>query len=184
MQVQLCYTLSMVEKFGFIHEKIEIKMLILFAMRRLPEPVAMELLSELTECDEGISYFDITDCVLKLEETKHIEKIDGKYALTPKGERNGEVLEKDIPHPVKLKAKDLTAKIRASMNRDAMIKTSRAENKDSGYKVALSLSDGVGEILSMEIFAINEKQADKLEQGFRKNAEEIYHSVMKLIAGD
>jgi len=174
----------MVEKFGFIHEKIEIKMLILFAMRRLPGPVAMDVLTELAMCDEGISYFDVTDCILKLVETKHLQLTDGMYTLTPKGERNGEVLEKDLPYSVKQKAEDLTAKIRAAMNRNAMIKTSRAKEDNSGYRVALSLSDGVSEILSMEIFAINEKQADKLEKGFRRNAEEIYHSVMKLIADE
>jgi len=174
----------MIEKFGFIHEEIEIKMLILFVMRRLPGPVAMEVLTELAMCVEGISYFDVTDCILKLIETEHLQLIDGEYALTPKGERNGEVLEENLPYSVKQKAENLTAKIRTSMNRNAMIKTSRMENETGGHKVALSLSDGVGEILKMEIFAINEKQATKLEKGFRENAEEIYHSVMNLVTGE
>ncbi|MCL2221472.1 MAG: DUF4364 family protein [Oscillospiraceae bacterium] len=173
----------MIDNIGFIHEKIEIKMLILFVMRRLPEPVALEVLTELAMCDEGISYFDVTDCILKLVETKHLHLSDGMYALTAKGERNGEILEENLPYSVKSKAEDLTAKVRAAMGRNAMIKTNRTEKDSNGYSVALSLSDGVGEILSMEIFAINEKQADKLEKGFRKNAEEIYHSVMKLIIG-
>ena len=174
----------MIEKFGFIHEEIEIKMLILFVMRRLPEPVAMEVLTELAMSVEGISYFDVTDCILKLIETKHLQLIDDKYALTPKGERNGEVLEENLPYSVKQKAENLTAKIRTSMNRNSMIKTSHTENETGGHKVALSLSDGVGEILKMEIFAINEKQANKLEKGFRENAEEIYHSVMNLVMGE
>ena len=174
----------MKENFGFIHEKIGIKVLILFVMKRLTKPASMELLAELTLCDDAISYFDVTDCILKLVETGHLELADGKYTLTPKGEHNGGILEKNLPHSVRLKAEDATAKIRATMDRDAMIKTHRRTDGESGYRVALSLSDGVGEILSMEIFAINEKQANKLENGFRKNAEDIYHSVMKLITKD
>jgi len=174
----------MIENFGFIHEKIEVKMLILFVLKRLPEPVTLETLGELTLCDEAISYFDITDCVQKLEETNHLVSCERKYSLTAKGERNGEILEENLPYSVRQKAEELTAKIRASIDRNAMIKTGREPQNENGYKVTLSLSDGVSEILSMEIFAINEKRADKLEKGFRQNAEEIYHSVMKLITGE
>jgi len=172
----------MIENFGFINEKSEIKMLILFVMRRLPKPVAMDVLTELTVCDERITYFDVTDCILKLVETDHLKVIDGKYALTSKGERNGEILEEKLPYSVMQKAKEVASTIKSSIERNANIKTSRVPDENNGYKVTLKLSDGVGEILSLEIFAINEKQADKLETGFREKAEEIYHSVMKLIA--
>lgn len=174
----------MVGNFGFIHDKIEVMVLVLFVMGRLPEPVPLDVLTELTLHDEGISYFDLTDCILKLVETKHLKLTDGMYSLTPKGEHNGEILEKNLPYSVRQKAEEAIAAFRAATDRNAMIKTSYNADDKAGYKVALSLSDGVGEILSMEIFAINEKQAKKLERGFRKNAEKIYHSVMKLIAGE
>jgi len=171
----------MTENFGFIHERIEIKVLILFIMRRLPEPVTIEVLTELTMCDEGISYFDITECISMLVKTKHMQLKDKRYSLTVKGERNGEILEKNLPYSVRIKAEDAAAFLRSAQNRSSMIKTQRSANSDSGYKVALSLSDGVGDIISMELFAANEKQADALEKGFRKNAEKIYHAIVEMI---
>ena len=171
----------MVENFGFIHERIEIKVLILFIMRRLPEPVTLDVLAGLTLCDDGIGYFDVTECISMLIETDHICLKNGKYQLTPKGERNGEILEKNLPYSVRTRAEDATALVRSNLNRDAMIKTHRNASDNGGYKVAVSLSDGIGDIISMELFTANEKQAIALEKGFRKNAEKIYHAIIAML---
>jgi len=173
----------MVGNFGFIREQIEIKVLILFIMRRLPEPVPIDILTELTMCDEGISYFDVTECIAKLVKTKHLLFSDNKYSLTKKGEINGDTLEKNLPYSVRVKAEEAAALARAAFNRNAMIKTHRTVDDNGGYKVTLSLSDGVGEIISMELFAANERQANTFEKGFRKNAEKVYHNVIETIAG-
>ena len=171
----------MVENFGFIHERIEIKVLILFIMRRLPEPVSVDVLTDLTMCDEGISYFDVIECITMLVNTKHLRLEDGMYSLTAKGERNGEILEKNLPYSVRTKAEDTVAVVRAAQNRSSMIKTNRTVCNDGGYKVALSMSDGIGEIISMEMFAANEQQASALEKGFRDNAEKVYHAIIEMI---
>jgi len=171
----------MLENFGFIRERIEIKVLILFIMRRLPEPVALDVLVDLTMCDDGIGYFDVTECIAMLIETEHLRLDEGKYSLTAKGERNGEILEKNLPYSVRTRAEDATANIRAAINRNAMIKTNRSICEDGGYKVNLSLSDGIGDIISMELFAANEQRAGTLEKGFRKNAEKIYQSIIDML---
>ena len=49
------------ERFGFIHDKLDIKILILFVLRRLPDYVQGDTLAELVLCDDGISYFDYTE---------------------------------------------------------------------------------------------------------------------------
>ena len=51
----------MIKSFGFIHEKLEIKVLILFILRRLPEPILLDDLIELAMCDDGISYFEFME---------------------------------------------------------------------------------------------------------------------------
>jgi len=171
----------MVENFGFIHDRIEIKVLVLFVMRRLPEPVTIEVLTELTMCDEGISYFDVTDCIAMLVNTNHLKIENNKYSLTAKGNRNGEILEKNLPYSVRTKAEDATAIVRGAQSRNAMIKTNRNAEGEGGYKVSLSLSDGIGEIVSMDLFAANEQQAETLEKGFRKNAEKLYNAIIEML---
>jgi len=172
---------TMVENFGFIHERIEIKVLVLFIMRRLPEPVTLEVLTSLTMCDDGVGYFDATECVAMLVKTKHLSLAGGKYSLTAKGKRNGEILEKNLPYIVRVKAEEAAATVRGAQNRNAMIKTNRSATDDGGYKVSLSLSDGIGDILSMDLFAANEQQASTMETGFRKSAEKVYHAIIEMI---
>lgn len=172
----------MEKNFGFIHDKLDIKILILFILRRLSAPVPIGQLTELTMCDSGISYFDFTDCVGELVASEHIRLEDNKYSLTEKGRRNGEITEVNLPYSVRMKAEESTSVLRTEQNRDAMIKTSHTQNlSGEDCAVKLSLSDGVGEIVSMELFAANETQALNLEKGFRKNAEKIYNALIELI---
>ena len=167
--------------FGFIHEKTEIKILILYIMRRIPEPVTFEILTGLTLCDGGISYFDYCESVAELVQTEHLLLKDDNYSLTAKGVRNGEATEISLPYSVRLKAESNASDYRAMRNRNAMIGTTHTVNPDGGYLVKLSLSDGVGDIISIEMIASSEKQALSMERGFRKDAENVYKSIIGMI---
>jgi len=167
--------------FGFIHEKIEIKILILFILRRLAEPVTFDVLTELTMCDDGIGYFDFTECVAELIRTGHLRFNDNKYSLTEKGERNGEATEYSLPFSVRVNAENETAEMRIRQSRNSLITSCHTVNSDGAYTVLLSLSDGVGEIISMKLFSANKKQALALEKGFRNNAESIYNALIEAI---
>jgi len=171
----------MADNFGIIYDKTEIKVLILFVMSRLPEPVTMDVLTELTMCDESISYFDVTECIATLVRTKHLHFADNKYSLTAKGQRNGEVLVADLPYSVKEKAQEAAAHIHAAQKRDSMIKTQTSINESGGFKVSMSLSDGIGEIISIGLYAATQEQAGVIEKGFRKNAERVYQATVKMI---
>ena len=49
---------------GFIHEKLDIKLLILFILSRLPAPVDRGTLDELCQqCDDGVGYFEMDSVV-------------------------------------------------------------------------------------------------------------------------
>ena len=167
--------------FGFIHEKTDIKILILFVMRRIPEPVTFDELTGLVMCDGGISYFDYCECVADLVKTEHLLLQQDKYSLTAKGTRNGEATEISLPYSVRLKAENNTSDYRAMQIRNEMIKTTHAVNPDGGYIVNLSLSDGVGDIVSIGLIAASEKQALGMERGFRKKAENVYKTLVGMI---
>lgn len=168
----------MENRFGFIREKLDIKILILFILKRLNAPVDFDKLSELTMCDDGISYFDFAECVDELVKTEHISFDGETYAITDKGERNGSVTESSIPYSVRLKAEKSTAALNAEMARNSMIVTGKEMRRGGGFTVSMSLSDGIDQILSMNLFAATEKQAEEIENGFRKNAESIYNTII------
>ena len=171
----------MIRNIVYIHEKLDIKILILFIMRRLPEPVPLEELMELTMSDDGVGYFDFMECITELVNTEHLQYKDEKYSITAKGERNGELTEESLPNSVRNSIENTVYKHRSKLIRDAMIKTLYYKKPNGEYNVSLILLDGVGEVLSMEMLAVNKQHALALEKGFRKRAERVYNMLIELI---
>ena len=79
---------------GFIRDKLEIKFLILYIAARVSEPLPLEGMHELTMCDDGIDYFDFSECLNDLVQTEHLRLTEeGRYAITPKGLKNSAICE-------------------------------------------------------------------------------------------
>lgn len=169
------------ERFGFIRDKLEIKILILFIMQRLPDGVPLEMLADVALCDEGISYFDFAECVSELCSTGHLEKQDDLYFITEKGVRNGKTTESGIPYSVRIKAERSTLELSNVLRRRAMIKAVSSGRDDGGYTVSLAVSDGVSNILDIDILAGTAEQAEAIKKNFRKNAEHIYNAVIDVL---
>ena len=70
------------EQRGFIHEKLEIKLLILFVLRRLPAEIDAEKLADLVLIDGGFTYFDYKDCLTELVQTAQIEEEEDGLRVT------------------------------------------------------------------------------------------------------
>lgn len=161
--------------YGFIHEKFDIKLLILFVLRRLPAEIDGERLSELVLIDGGINYFDYKQCLAELVGTAQIEETEEHaFRITAKGSHNCEILENSLPWSVRAKAERTLSPVAAEMRRSAMILANH-ERGGAGVTVYLAISDGVGSILDLKILAADEAQAERIEKNFRKNAESYYH---------
>lgn len=169
------------KRFGFIHEKLDIKILILFVLSRLPSPVSFETLSDLVMVDDGFDYFEYSQCLAELVRTGHVEQNENSYKITTLGAENGDTVESSIPYSVRSKAERKAQPLIAKMKRDRQILTSHEKQKDGGVKVSLSLSDGIGNVISMCVLSSDEEQANQMEKNFRSNAENIYHKVVKLL---
>ena len=164
---------------GFIHDPLDIKILILYIMKRLPRPTDRETLAALSMCDDGVGYFDFSECAADLVKTGHLELKDGLYSITEKGRRNCEITESDLPYPVRIRADRAVSAESARQNRAQLIRASHSVRPRGGCTVALSMSDGVNELMKLELFAADDGQAKKIEEAFKKNAETLYADIME-----
>ena len=169
------------DNFGFIHEKLDIKILILFILRRLPGTVDPETLLELCQCDEGIGYFDYSDCLSELVETGHITESEEGYTITEKGARNADAVESSLPYSVRKKAARLLAPVQEKMRRDASI-VAKHELTEDGCTVTLSMGDGKGELIHLSFVCAGEEQAQKIEENFRRDAEVYYQKIAAMLS--
>lgn len=171
------------EGLGFIHEKLDIKILILFILGRLNQKVDTDTLTELCLCDGGISYFDYTECLSELIDTGHVAFENELYEITEKGRKNGKITESSIPYSVRVKAeKEIAIKIQL-FRRNSMIKADATECEDGSYTITLSMSDGLGDILQIKLLAGDKTQAKALCTGFKNRSVEIYGALINEILG-
>ena len=168
------------DNFGFIHEKLDIKILILFILRRLPGTVDPETLMELCQCDGGIGYFDYSDCLSELVATGHVEENGDGYRITEKGARNADAVESSLPYSVRVKAARLLAPVEERLRREAMI-VARHESGGAGCFVELGMSDGKGDIARLRLLCADEEQARRIEKRFRRDAEGYYQRIMEML---
>ena len=165
------------ERFGFIHEKLDIKLLILFVLRRLPAPIDAESLADLVLIDGGIGYFDYKECLAELVNTAQIAETEDGYAVTEKGSENCAVLENSLPYSVRTKAERRLAPVADELRRSELV-TARHEQREQGVTVQLAMSDGVGTVFDLRLLALDEEQAKRIEKNFKRRAEEFYNRFM------
>ena len=169
---------------GFIHEKLEIKILILFILRRLPVAVPFDTLAELTLCDDGISFFEFAECLADLVRTGHVTEKDNCYLITDLGKKNGSITEENIPYSVRIKAEKAAGDIASVLMRNSLITAGHSLQRRGGCTVELSMSDGVGNLIELKLLAANEQQAIRIEKNFRANAEHLYKDIVELLDRD
>ena len=169
------------DNLGFIHEKLDIKILILYILRRLPYTVEPETLQELCQqCDTGIGYFDYSDCLSELVDTGHVTEDEEGYRITGKGVKNAEAVESSLPFSVRTKASKLLAPVAERLARAAML-TARHEQTEGGCMVELAMSDGKGEVMHLRLLCTGEDQAKQIAKSFRRRAEGIYQDIAALL---
>lgn len=170
------------DHWGFIHEELDIKILILFVLRRLPGVVDPSELSDLCRsCDEGFDYFEYSDCLADLIDNGLIAENEDGFSITEKGAKNVEIVENDIPYSVRSRAEKLLKPLRDRLRREAMIKTTHV-NEKNGCFVQLSMSDGEGDVINLQLLCGGEEQAKIMEKNFRKNAEAFYQQFIELLS--
>lgn len=170
------------EGLGFIHEKLDIKILILYILNHLPAAVDGQTLSDLVFCDNGIGYFDYSDCLAELVDTAHITEEGGKYRITEKGSRNVNEVASSLPYSVRMKADRVTEPIAEQMRRAAMIVAQHTNTPEGGCNVHLALSGRPsGRSSPMQLLAADEAQARTMEHYFKAHAEDVYQALVRLL---
>lgn len=164
---------------SFIHDKLEIKFLILYIAARVSEPIPIEGMQELTLCDSGIDYFSFSECLSDLVHTEHLTlSDDGLYAITPKGLRNSEICESSLPLSVRLLTDRNVAAYNQMLLRKAQVRSRIVPRENGTYTVELRFSDDVDQLMHLELMAATEDMAKDLADRFQQTPEQVYTKLM------
>ena len=170
---------------GFIHDKLEIKFLILYIAARVVEPVPFDTMLDLTLCDDAIDYFDFSDCLADLVRTEHLTlSQDGLYAITEKGLKNSQICETSLPYSVRLRCDKNLADCNRKLRRKSQVRASTVRRENGTFTVTLSLSDDMGSIMDLDLMVIREDMARQLEKRFLNAPERMYSEIMRVLLSD
>lgn len=171
-------------RFGFIHDKLDIKFLILYLMARVAAPIDFDMLTDLTMCDDGVDYFQYAEAVSELTDTAHISNEDGHYSITDKGRRNGGICESSLPYSVRVKCDRNLAKLNASLRRNSQVCADILPRPDGSFTLRLSLDDDDGNLFTLELLTASETQAGHLAERFRTHPEQVYNGVIDVLLSE
>ena len=166
-------------KLGFIHDMLDVKVLVLFVMARVSYPVNMQQIYELCYQDDCLSYFDVCTAVPEMVVSKHLKELeDNCYEITDKGRETGGLTEDSIAYTVKCRAENAVNKFNRQIRRSSFVKTQVIPRENGDYSVIMALDDEVGNLMTLELVAPDSRQAVRLSKLFEKKAEAIYSLTM------
>jgi len=166
-------------RLGFIHDMMDVKVLILFVAARSGYPMTVQEIYELCYQDDCLSYFDVCTAVPEMVTSGHLRELeDGRYEITEKGKSDGALTEDSIAYSVKQRAENAVARFNRQLRRSSFVKTHVAPRANGDYSVVVSLDDEAGNLMTLELMAPDQRQAVRLARLFEKKAELIYSVTM------
>ena len=166
-------------RLGFIHDMLDVKVLILFVMAKVSYPVNMQEIYELCYQDECLSYFDVCTAVPEMVKSGHLKELENDtYGITEKGKADGSLTQDSIAFTVKQKAENAVDRFNRQIRRKSFVKTQIIPREGGDFSVIMSLDDEVGNLMTLELVAPDQRQAVRLAKLFESKAENVYNLTM------
>lgn len=166
---------------GFIHGKLDIKLLILYIMARVTAPIDLPTLTDLTLCDAGVDYFLFAESVSELVESGHLTLENDVYAMTEKGRSHSEITESSLPPSVRQKCARSLAQLNQQLRRNAQVRSSLLPREDGLYTLQLALDDNDGSLFSLELLVATEEQGTHISKRFQAAPDQLYNEILSVL---
>lgn len=173
------------QRLGFIHDMMDVKVLILYVTARSNYPMTSQEIYEVCYQDDCLSYFDVCTAIPEMVKSGHLEEIsEGKFQITEKGREHGELTADSIAFTVKQLAENAVARFNRQIRRQSFVKTQVVPRECGDYSVIMSLDDEMGNLMTLELLAPDQRQAVRLSRLFEEKAEMVYNMTMTVLLDD
>ena len=166
------------QRLGFIHDMMDVKVLILYVTARADYPMTCQEIYEVCYQDECLSYFDVCTALPEMVASGHLTEQEGSYEITEKGRQDGALTEDSIAFTVKQRAENAIVRFNLQLRRSSFVKNRILPREDDTYTVMMTLDDETGNLMNLELMAPNRRQALRLSKFFEQKAEKVYNLVM------
>ena len=173
------------QRLGFIHDMMDVKVLILYVAARASYPMTAQEVYEVCYQDECLSYFDVCTALPQMVESGHLQMVDGeRYEITEKGKADGKLTEDSIAFTVKQRAENAVARFNRQLRRSSFVRTQVVPRENGEYSVMMSMDDETGNLMNLELVAPNQRQGLRLAKLFESRAEDVYNLTLTCLLED
>ena len=167
------------QRLGFIHDMMDVKVLVLFVVSRSNYPLTTQEIYELCYQDDCLSYFDVCTAVPEMVASGHLQsQEDEKFTITDKGRQTAELTEDSIAFTVKQRAENAVARFNRQLRRSSFVKTQILPRDNGDFSVVIGLDDEMGNLMTLELVAPDQRQAIRMSRMLERKAEVIYNLTM------
>ena len=165
---------------GFIHDKLDTKLLGLSRMDRVAAPIDFATLTDLSICDPGVDYFQFAEAVSELTDSRHLDQQGEIYAITDKGRRACAAGETSLSPVIRQRCDRRLSPLNQALKRKAQVRAQVAE-QPQGFDVCLSMDDDKGSLLSLTLLAPTREDAQRIADGFLAHPDRVYNGLLGVL---
>ena len=169
---------------GFIHDKLDTKLLVLYIMDRAAAPIDFATLTDLSLCDPGVDYFQFAEAVSELEASGHLERQGEMYAVTGKGRRACAAGESSLSPVIRRRCDQRLSPLNQALKRREQVRA-QVTQQPQGFDVRLSMDDDKGSLFSLTLLAPTREDAQRIADSFLDHPDRVYNGLLGiLLPGD
>lgn len=160
---------------GYLHHKLDVKVLILFITARIGMPLTDQELYELAYQDESLNYFTFAESLPELVDSGHLEKDgEGRYLITEKGREQGAAVEDSLAVPVIHKVSAAVERKLSQLRQASHFTTEVAQNAEGYWVVTLRYQDDGRPMMTLSLMAPDRTLGQAMAKNLLRQADKLY----------
>lgn len=168
---------------GFIHNKLDIKLLILYILDRAAAPIDFSTLTDLSICDRGVDYFQFAEAAAELLDSGHITQNGEFYSITDRGRRTCAAGESSLAPIVRRRCDQRIGPLNEALKRKAQVRA-EVRHQPKGFDVCLAMDDDQGSLFSLTLLASSEEDGQHIAQQFLQHPDRVYNGILGVLLAE
>ena len=169
---------------GGLKSTAEIKVLVLYLLMSVDEPVPSNQIADLLHIEMIANTFEVNEAFAQLHKNGLIDEVDGLkecYLINEKGRDVGQTLQSSVPFTIREKSVRLLKKM---LQRNRHMKETEiiiSHEDDGSIKVTCSAIENGSVIMSFFLQAADDAQAIRIKENFLDDPANVYRTLIDML---
>ena len=166
---------------GFIHDKLDIKLLLIYVAAHLAAPVDLDTMADLCLCDSGINYFSFSQNFQEMVSQGLMDKTeDDKYIASAKGKEICVNAESSLALTIRTKCDRQLKILNETLLRQKQIRAD-VRPTDLGADVYLAMDDDTGHVFTLTMIVPSEAEGHRIARRYLDQPSRIFNRILAAV---